>query len=106
MPQKHAHIEPPARSPAAPREGASGPSWLVYMLRCADGTLYSGSTTNVNARVRAHNSGRGARYTSGRKPVAVVYEEACGSRSAALRREHALKRLTRSEKEALIAGKR
>jgi predicted GIY-YIG superfamily endonuclease len=76
------------------------------MLRCADGTLYSGSTTNVNARVRAHNSGRGARYTSGRRPVAVVYQEACGTRSTALRREHALKRLTRSEKEALIAGKR
>jgi putative endonuclease len=75
-------------------------------VRCADGTLYSGSTTNVNARVRAHNSGRGARYTSGRRPVKVVYQEACGSRSAALRREHALKRLTRSEKEALVAGKR
>jgi predicted GIY-YIG superfamily endonuclease len=106
MPQKQAHFEPSGRSHAAPRERASGASWLVYMLRCADGTLYSGSTTNVNARVRAHNSGRGARYTSGRRPVAVVYQEACGSRSAALRREHALKRLTRPEKEALIAGKR
>ncbi len=77
-------------------------AWSVYLLRCADGTLYAGSTTDVEARARAHNDGRGARYTSGRRPVEVVYQEACGSRSAALRREHALKRLTRSEKETLI----
>lgn len=77
-------------------------AWFVYLLRCADGTLYAGSTTDVEARARAHNDGRGARYTSGRRPVEVVYREACGSRSAALRREHALKRLTRSDKEALI----
>jgi predicted GIY-YIG superfamily endonuclease len=80
--------------------------WSVYLLRCADGTLYAGSTTDVAARAAAHNAGRGARYTSGRRPVAVVYVEACGSRSAALRREHALKRLTRSEKEALVASTR
>jgi len=78
--------------------------WSVYLLRCADGTLYAGSTTDVEARAVVHNSGRGARYTSGRRPVEVVYQEACGSRSAALRREHALKRLTRSEKETLVAG--
>jgi len=71
-------------------------------VRCADGTLYAGSTTDVEARAEAHNSGRGARYTSARRPVEVVYQEACGSRSAALKREHALKRLTRTEKEALI----
>ena len=76
--------------------------WSVYLLRCADGTLYAGSTTDVEARARAHNAGRGARYTSGRRPVEVVYQEDCGSRSAALRREHALKRLTRREKETLI----
>lgn len=75
--------------------------WSVYLLRCADGTFYAGSTTDVDARARAHNEGRGARYTSGRRPVTVVYREACGTRSAALRREHALKRLTRSGKEAL-----
>jgi predicted GIY-YIG superfamily endonuclease len=77
-------------------------SWSVYLLRCADGTIYAGSTTDVEARARAHNDGHGARYTSGRRPVAVAYQERCGSRSAALRREHALKRLTRTEKEALI----
>jgi predicted GIY-YIG superfamily endonuclease len=79
-------------------------AWSVYLLRCADGTFYAGSTTDVGARAAAHNAGRGARYTSGRRPVSVVYQEECGSRSAALRRERALKRLTRSEKEALIAG--
>lgn len=79
-------------------------TWSVYLLRCADGTFYAGSTTDVPARVAAHNGGRGARYTSGRRPVAVVYAEECGSRSAALKREHALKRLSRAGKEALVAG--
>ena len=88
----------PRPSPAAVRP------WFVYLLRCADGTIYAGSTTDVGARTAAHNSGRGARYTKGRRPVAVVYQEACESRSAALAREHALKRLTRFEKETLIAG--
>jgi putative endonuclease len=83
--------------------GRPSPTWSVYLLRCSDGTLYAGSTNNVDARVRAHNDGRGARYTSGRRPVSVVYEEACASKSAALRREHALKRLNRTKKEALIA---
>ena len=78
--------------------------WSVYLLRCADGTFYAGSTSDVEARVAAHNAGRGAKYTSGRRPVAVVYIEECGSRSAALRREHALKRLTRAEKDALIGA--
>jgi putative endonuclease len=87
--------------PAGAHEDAP-PGWSVYLLRCADGTLYAGSTNNVDGRVRAHNDGRGARYTSGRRPVSVVYEEACGTMSDALRREHQLKRLTRAQKEALI----
>ena len=77
-------------------------TWSVYLVRCADNTFYAGSTTDVEARAAAHNAGRGARYTSGRRPVEVVYVEECGSRSAALRREHALKRLTRAGKDALI----
>ena len=91
--------QPPTCAP----EGAT-PTWSVYLLRCAGGTLYAGSTNNIDARVRAHNDGRGARYTSGRRPVSVVFEEACGTMSDALRREHALKRLTRAQKEALIRG--
>lgn len=74
------------------------------MLRCADGTLYTGWTTDPVRRLREHNSGRGARYTRSRRPVRLVYLETCTSRSAALRREHALKSLNRQQKEALIAS--
>jgi putative endonuclease len=80
------------------------PDYVVYLVRCADGTLYAGSTNHLEARVRAHNEGRGARYTSGRRPVRVVYSEPCESVSAALRREHQLKCLTRAQKEALLAS--
>lgn len=76
----------------------------VYILRCADGTLYTGYAVDPAQRCAAHNAGRGARYTAGRRPVAVVYTEACASVGEALRREHALKRLSRARKEALIAG--
>lgn len=81
--------------------------WWVYMLRCADDTLYTGMAADVEHREKVHNSGRGARYTRARLPVKVVYREACATRSEALRREAALKRLTRAEKLALIeeAGK-
>lgn len=80
----------------------------VYIVRCADGTLYTGYALDVEQRCAAHNAGRGARYTAGRRPVAVVYVEPCATVGEALKREYALKRLTRSEKEALIrsAGKR
>lgn len=78
-------------------------SYWVYILRCRDGTLYTGITNDVDRRAAAHNSGRGAKYTRGRGPVAVVYREECADKSAALRREYAIKRLTRAEKLALIA---
>lgn len=74
----------------------------VYILRCADGTLYTGYTTNLKSREAAHNAGRGARYTRGRRPVAVVYRRGFRSIGKALAREYALKQLTRAEKEALI----
>ena len=79
-------------------------AWWVYLLRCADGTLYCGSTVDVERRAAVHNRGRGARYTRARLPVEVVYREACPDRSAALRREAAIKKLSRAEKLALIAG--
>ena len=78
---------------AAPREKR----YWVYILRCADGTLYTGITNDVPRRLAAHNSGRGAKYTRGRGPVELVYREACGEKSAALRREAAVKRLSREE---------
>lgn len=75
---------------------------VVYMVRCADGTFYTGWTIDVQARVEAHNHGRGAKYTAGRRPVTLVYTECCDSRSTALRREHSLKRLSRAQKQRLI----
>ena len=74
----------------------------AYIVRCADGTLYTGYARDPRARERVHNSGHGARYTAGRRPVCLVYAEACATRGAALSREHHLKRLSRGEKEALI----
>lgn len=77
----------------------------VYILRCADNTLYTGSTKDLQRRVNTHNSGKGAKYTRTRRPVALVYFEEWESWSAALRREAAIKKLSRGEKLALIQGK-
>jgi putative endonuclease len=74
----------------------------VYVVRCADGTLYTGYALDPRARERAHNAGHGARYTSGRRPVTLVYSESFRSKSKALRREYELKQLSRSKKEALL----
>ena len=75
---------------------------FVYIVRCADGTLYTGYTIDLEKRVIAHNDGKGAKYTASRRPVALVYSEACGSLSAALRREHQIKSWTRARKAALV----
>ena len=74
----------------------------VYLLRCADGTLYCGWTTDPAARLAAHNSGRGAKYTRSRLPVAMVYREAFEDRREAMSREWHIKRLSHAEKEKLI----
>ena len=74
----------------------------VYLLRCADDTLYCGWTTDLEHRVRVHNSGRGAKYTRSRTPVKLVYFEEFEDRKEALSREWHLKRLTREQKLALI----
>ena len=74
----------------------------VYIVRCADGSLYTGYARDPKARVRAHNTGRGAKYTAARRPVRLVYSEKCESLSEALKREYALKQLPRSGKRALI----
>lgn len=76
----------------------------AYLVRCADGTLYAGWTTDLRRRMAAHNAGRGAKYTRSRRPVALAYFEAFGSKREALQREAALKKLTREEKLALCAG--
>lgn len=76
---------------------------LVYILECNDGTLYTGWTVNLPRRLATHNAGRGARYTRTRLPVRVVYTEPQPDRPAALRRERALKKLSRAQKLALIS---
>lgn len=76
---------------------------VVYMLECRDGSLYTGWTVDLAARVAAHNDGTGARYTRSRRPVRVVYWEEVPDRAAALRREAALRRLPRATKLALVS---
>ena len=78
-------------------------SWLVYIVRCRDGSLYTGITNDLERRLRAHNEGRGARYTRARRPVIVVHQEPCATRGEALRREAALRRLDVREKRRLCA---
>ena len=78
-------------------------NWYLYILRCGDGTLYTGITTDVEKRLEVHRSGKGAKYTRGRTPLELVYREVCGSHSDALKRESAVKKLTRIQKEAIIA---
>lgn len=80
-------------------------SWFVYMLRCGDGTLYTGVTDNVERRLAAHRSGKGAKYTRGRGPLKLVYQEEVPDKSAALQREYQIKQLTKQKKEALLAKK-
>jgi putative endonuclease len=80
--------------------------WTVYMLRCSDGSLYTGITNDLARRVKQHLAGTGAAYTRPRRPVRVVYREPARSRSAALRREAALKRLTRAQKLDLLTSRR
>lgn len=77
-------------------------AWYVYLLRCGDGTLYTGITDNVQRRLAAHRAGKGAKYTRGRGPLELAYTEEQPDKSAALRREHEIKRLRRAEKEKLI----
>ena len=93
--------------PAAAPLTNSGATWWVYLLRCADGSLYTGITTDLDRRLAEHNGdGRpaGARYTRSRRPVQLVYHEAARNRSAATQREAAIKRLDRACKLALCAA--
>ena len=97
-----------------PQAEISGSYWVrynrcvhfVYIVRCADGTLYTGYARDPRARERTHNSGRGAKYTAGRRPVRLVYQEAFRSAGKALAREYAVKQLTRAQKDALVVSAR
>ena len=78
--------------------------WYVYVLRCGDATLYTGTTDDVARRLAAHRAGKGAKYTRGRGPLELLYTEQCPDRSVALRREYAIKQLSREEKLHLIGN--
>jgi len=78
--------------------------WFLYILRCGDGSLYTGVTTDVDRRLHMHQDGKASRYTRTRRPVVLVYREECGSRSRALARECAVKSLPRDRKEKLIGS--
>lgn len=82
----------------------SDPPVVVYIVECADGTFYTGWTTNIERRVKQHNAGRGAKYTKMRGPVRLVYIEPQPNRPAALKRELQIKRLSRDQKFKLIAS--
>lgn len=76
----------------------------TYIIKCSDNTFYTGWTTDLEKRIAAHNSGKGAKYTRSRTPVALVYYEIFESKQDAMRREYAIKQLSRQEKEALITS--
>jgi len=80
------------------------PRAYVYILRCGDGTFYIGTARDIAARLALHTSGKGAKYTRSRGPLAVVWQEGPMTVSRALRREHQLKQLTRKQKEAFVSG--
>lgn len=86
-------------------ENCNAARYYAYMLRCADGTIYSGYTTDPRRRTAAHNRGKGAKYTRSRLPVALVYQERFATKSEALKREAALKKLSRAQKLALIGSR-
>ena len=78
--------------------------WTVYILRCADGTLYTGITNHLERRLAEHEAGQGAKYTKGRGPLQLVYQESCEDRGLASKRENEIKSLDRKAKLALVAA--
>lgn len=80
--------------------------WSIYIARCADGTFYTGASNDVEARISAHNAGKGAKYTKARRPVVLAYREDYVTRGEALSREAQIKRYSRSEKMDLVTGRR
>ena len=77
--------------------------WQIYIIECRDGSLYTGITIDLEKRLAAHNAGKGAKYTTSRRPVRLIYREGAANRSEASKRENAIKRLNRNDKLALCA---
>jgi putative endonuclease len=81
-------------------------NWFLYILECCDGSFYTGVTTDIDRRLRKHQEGTASRYTRTRRPIVLVYQEECGTRSQSLERECAVKSLSRQRKEELISGRK
>ena len=79
-------------------------NWYLYILRCKDNTLYTGITTDVARRLEVHRSGKGAKYTRGRCPLELIYQEHCGTHSEALKRELEIKAMSRKKKEEMVSA--
>lgn len=92
-----------AREARAPYDPGAA-VWSLYILRCGEGSFYTGVTTDIARRLGEHQDGRASRFTRTRRPVALVYQETCGTRSQALSRECAVKAMSRKAKEGLVAG--
>ena len=104
---RRATCDVPGGAPdALARPAAPLPAHFVYIVRCADGSLYTGYARDLDARLAAHNRGTGAKYTCSRRPVRLVYVEALPTLSAALKREYELKQWPRTEKQRLIRAAR
>ncbi len=86
-----------------PMPARSTSRWIVYLLHCSDGSLYTGVTNDLPKRLKAHATGRASKYTRSRLPVRLAYSEPQRSKSVALKREAAIKRLRRAEKDGLVA---
>ncbi len=93
----------PDSAPSKPkRKRAPQGRWTVYIVRCSDGSFYTGYTGNLEKRLAAHNKGKGAKYTASRRPVELVYRETFTDRFSAMKREYRIKCLPRAKKQALI----
>ncbi len=90
---------------AAKKRKKKASAWVLYVLKCRDNTLYTGITSDVSRRVHQHNNGTASRYTRSRLPVKLVHQERCCGRSSALKKEYAMKQLSRKEKVKYIKGK-
>ena len=90
---------------AGPVRSSKKKGWFVYIVQCGDGSFYTGITTDLKRRIAEHNAGIGSAYTRSRRPVRLVRQERCAARSSALKREAAIKRLSREEKRALSCSK-
>ena len=79
--------------------------WHIYLIRCADNSLYTGITTDVDRRFRQHSAGKGAKYLKNRQPITLVFQQPIGDRSLASKVEYAVKRLTKKQKEKIVANR-